>query len=61
VFGSGFAPIIALALLRETGTVTSVGFYMIASVVFSMICALLLTNAAAVTSRRTPAPPQAAE
>jgi MFS family permease len=57
VIGSGFAPIIALALLRETGTVTAVGLYMIAAVAVSMLCALLLTSAAAVSSNHKLAAP----
>jgi MFS family permease len=51
VFGSGFAPMIALWLLRETGTVTAVGFYMIGAVIISMLCAYLLTSATSVAFR----------
>jgi MFS family permease len=61
VIGGGFAPMIALALLRETGTVTSVGLYMIAAVVISMACAFLLTSAAAAKSPRPLAAPQGVE
>ena len=60
VLGSGFAPIISVALLRETGTVTSVGLYMIAAVAVSIVCAVLLTSAATVTSPRTLTAPQRA-
>jgi hypothetical protein len=56
VLGSGFAPMIAVALLRETGTVTSVGWYMIGAVVVSILCASLLTSAATVKSGGTLAP-----
>jgi MFS family permease len=52
VFGSGFAPMIALWLLHKTGTITAVGFYMIGAVTLSLLCASLLTSAAAVKSRR---------
>jgi hypothetical protein len=49
---------IAVALLRETGTVTSVGWYMIGAVVVSLLCASLLTSAAVFKSPRTLAPQQ---
>jgi hypothetical protein len=42
---------IAVALLRETGTVVSVGWYMIAAVAIALLCASLLTSATAVRSR----------
>jgi MFS family permease len=61
VLGSGFAPMIAVALLRETGTVTSVGWYMIGAVVVSILCASLLTSAATVKSGGTLAPQVAQE
>ena len=51
VVGSGFAPMIALWLLHQTGTITAVGFYMIGAAALSLLCASLLTSAAAVKSR----------
>jgi MFS family permease len=60
VLGSGFAPMIALALLRETGTVTSVGLYMIGAVAVSIVCAVLLTSARDVKSPGTLPSPQGA-
>jgi MFS family permease len=52
VFGSGFAPMIALWLLHQTGTITAVGFYMIGAVILSLLCASLLTSTAAAKSRQ---------
>lgn len=52
VFGSGFAPMIALWLLSQTGTITAVGYYMIGAVALSLVCASLLTSAAALKSNR---------
>jgi MFS family permease len=53
VFGSGFAPIIALWLLNTTGTITAVGFYMIGAVALSLLCASLLTSAIAFKAPHT--------
>ena len=44
VFGSGFAPMIALWLVQQTGTITAVGYYMIGAVALSFLCASLLTT-----------------
>ncbi len=52
VFGSGFAPIVALWLLNTTGTITAVGYYMIGAVALSLVCASLLTSAADFKARR---------
>jgi MFS family permease len=60
VIGSGFAPMIAVALLRETGTIASVGWYMIGAVALSLLCASLLTSVAAVKSPGTLTAPQGA-
>lgn len=57
VFGSGFAPLIALWLLHQTGTMTTVGYYMIGSVALSFLCASLLTSAPALKSERAVAVP----
>ena len=52
VFGSGFAPMIALWLLNKTGTITAVGYYMIGAVALSLVCASMLTSAVAMKSGR---------
>jgi MFS family permease len=51
VFGSGFAPMIALWLLHQTGTINAVGYYMIGAVALSLLCASMLTSATAMKSR----------
>jgi MFS family permease len=57
VFGSGFAPMIALWLLQQTGTMTAVGLYMIGAVAVSLLCASLLTSTAANSQRPLAASP----
>lgn len=44
IAGSAFAPIIATQLLASTGTVVSLGFYMVIAAVVSIICAILLAR-----------------
>jgi MFS family permease len=56
VFGSGFAPMIALWLLNKTGTIAAVGYYMIGAVALSLLCASLLTSSAGFKTRGAIAP-----
>ena len=45
ILGSAFAPIIAAKLLLSTGTISSVGVYMVVAAVISVLCAVKLTEA----------------